>query len=86
MESEIEIVELPPCPAEFVCHYHEDLESPEPFFPNRRPRSAYYVAAVEWWNDAPFQLGETYYLSTNRERTLWFLWLNLWDEGEGIRH
>jgi hypothetical protein len=79
-------VELPPCPADFECHYHENLESPEPFFPGRCPRSAYYVVTVGWWSDAPISApSDTYYLSTDRHRTRWFLWLSVWDSDEGIQ-
>ena len=89
MESEIEIVELPPCPAEFVCHAMGDLESFEPFFPNRRPRTAYYLGGVEWSPAPAHMRGDDYHLSSDRHRRYWFLWLACgleWDEiyGEGV--
>jgi hypothetical protein len=89
MASDIEIVELPPCPPDFVCHAQGDLESPKRFFPNRRPASAYYVAGVEWSPAPAHMRGDAYHLSSDRHRQYWFLWLatgSEWDEtgGEGV--
>jgi hypothetical protein len=74
-------VVLPPCPEGFVCHFidYANHASPPPFVPKQRLLSAWYVGQADWWSDDPPVDGtlDSYFLSTNRHQTLWFLWVNV---------
>lgn len=51
--------------------------------PARMPASARYIGQVEWaWSPVNTRI-DAYYLSTNRARTHWFLWLRLFDDNYG---
>ncbi len=51
--------------------------------PENMPRSARYIGQVEWaWSPVNARI-DAYYLSTNRARTHWFLWLRLYDDNWG---
>lgn len=51
--------------------------------PVKMPRSAKYIGQVEWaWGPNNARL-DAYYLSTNRKRTHWFLWVQWYDDNEG---
>lgn len=74
------VVELPPRPAGF-----EGLQNPPASIgaPAKMPRAATYIGQVEWaWSPMNTRL-DAYYLSTNRRRTHWFLWLRLYDDNYG---
>ena len=71
------VVSLPPRPAGFEGK-RESSVSVRP--PAKMPHSARYVAQVEWaWGPNHTRL-DAYYLSTNRERTHWFLWGRGYDD------
>jgi hypothetical protein len=74
------VIALPPRPAGF--EGRRDPSAPVPI-PARMPRTARYIGQVEWaWSPMHVRL-DAYYLSTNRERTHWFLWLRLYDDNWG---
>lgn len=71
------VASLPPRPAGFVGK-RGPPESVLP--PAKMPRSAKYIGQVEWaWGPNNTRL-DAYYLSTNRQRTHWFLWLRYYDD------
>lgn len=74
------VVPLPARPAGFV-----GLGNPPACVrpPARMPSSARYIGQVEWaWSPMHMRI-DAYYLSTNRARTHWFLWLRLYDDNWG---
>jgi hypothetical protein len=74
------VASLPPRPAGFLGKQEPD-ESVRP--PAKMPRSAKYIGQVEWaWGPNNTRL-DAYYLSTNRQRTHWFLWLRYYDDNWG---
>jgi hypothetical protein len=57
--------------------------------PATRPRSARFVAHVDLFSQSPAnERSDEYWLSTNRTRSHWFLWLSYYDDelGEGWVH
>lgn len=74
------VASLPPRPAGFE-GMREPPESIVP--PVKMPRSARYIAQVEWaWSPTNTRL-DAYYLSTNSKRIHWLLWLRLYDDNWG---
>lgn len=74
------VASLPPRPAGFV----GKREPPESVpLPARMPRSAKYVGQFEWAWGPNNSLLVAYYLSTNRERTHWLLWVRPYDDNWG---
>ena len=73
------VASLPPRPSGF----EGKREPPESVLPPAKmPRSAKYIGQVEWaWGPNNTRL-DAYYLSTNRQRTHWFLWLRPYDDNE----
>ena len=70
-------VALPPRPAGFEGK-RDPFETDQPEV--RMPRSAKYLGQVEWaWSPNNSRI-DAYYLSTNRERTRWILWLRYYDD------
>ncbi len=74
------VVAVPPRPAGFEGK-QKPPESVRP--PAQMPRTAKYIGQVEWaWSPMNTRL-DAYYLSSNRARTHWFLWLRLYDDNWG---
>jgi hypothetical protein len=74
------VASLPPRPAGFV----GKREPPESVpLPAKIPRSAKYVGQFEWAWGPNNSLLVAYYLSTNRERTHWLLWVRPYDDNWG---
>ncbi|MFN3566411.1 MAG: hypothetical protein ACK4V1_10575, partial [Burkholderiaceae bacterium] len=52
--------------------------------PRTRPRSARFVAQVDLFSQSPVnQRSDAYWLSTNRKRSHWFLWIGYYDDEMG---
>ena len=74
------VVTVPPRPAGFEGKQNPP-ESVRP--PAQMPRTAKYIGQVEWaWSPMHMRI-DAYYLSANRARTHWFLWLRLYDDNWG---
>jgi hypothetical protein len=74
------VVPLPPRPTGFA----GTRDAPGSVPPSlKMPRSARYIGQVEWaWSMINARL-DAYYLSTNRARTHWILWLRSYDDNWG---
>lgn len=84
--TKMDEIKSPADPEQASFHFHSDPYSRASFFPKQRPRSARFVAALEFSPAPAHAEDHTYYLSSNRGRTLWFLWLHLYDEWEEESH
>ncbi len=79
------VISLPQRPSGFhgIRLPPETVPPPAALPPAQMPRSARYIGQVEWaWGPNNTRL-DAYYLSTNRERTHWFVWLQGYDDNWG---
>lgn len=69
------VPDFPAAPADWHC----DLDDRVPGLPARRPRTARYVAQVEWsWSPLHGRI-DAYHLSLNEARDRWVLWVGYFD-------
>lgn len=79
------VISLPQRPSGFhgIRVPPETVPPPAVLPPVKMPRAAKYIGQVEWaWGPNNTRL-DAYYLSTNRKRTHWFLWLQWFDDNWG---
>ncbi len=75
-------MKLPAKPSDFECHYAGMYWKPTIDCPKQLPKSAKYVAFVEWSWSPWHSRQDNYYLSTNESRTHWILWNSFEDDND----
>lgn len=77
------VVPLPPCPESFEIRFDSSSPLDEQARPKKIPASARYLCQLEWaWGPTNDRLS-AYYLSTNRDRSLWLLWHKAYSDDWG---
>jgi hypothetical protein len=79
----VPVVFLPPCPAGFRIRIHPEAPLAAADQPRALPSSAAYLCLLEWATSYTDNRATAYYLSTNRCRKHWLLWVHDWDDNWG---
>ena len=79
----VPVVSLPPRPAGFTVKIHHRTPLPARYRPKATPPSAIYLCLLEWATSYWECRQAGYYLSTNRSRRHWLLWVWDWDDNWG---
>lgn len=76
------VVTLPARPPQFHVRCHWERELSDQHRPKKMPKTARFVATLEWaWAPMSDRLSE-YYISTNQARAHWLLWSRSYDDNE----
>lgn len=51
--------------------------------PEKKPKTARLIARISWIWSLMHERHDSYYISKNKDRTLWILWLSYYDDEEG---
>ena len=76
----VPVVPLPPRPPQFVIGIQAEAPLRAADCPRAMPPSAEYLCLLEWAVSPTYSPLKSYYLSTNRSRKHWLLWLRVWDD------